>query len=251
LFFIALGLVPLAVRTGAIGPNLVGRWPLLWPFVLIGWGIGLVLRRTAAGGIGGIVAAVALGLIGGGAIATGLDGIPTLTGCGAAGSTSAAGSAHGTFTGPARMVIEFDCGTIAIGTVDGSDWMVSGNDLGSGVPAVVSNQANVIELRRPSQGTGFLGIGSDRGTWNVSLPRSPALGLDLTLNAGDGSVDLQGATVSGLNVTVNAGSLNIDASKAATLPLNAFKRDGQRGQRDDQGPSLQWDAEPLAERRQP
>jgi hypothetical protein len=222
LFFIVLGLVPLAVRAGVVDPDLVGRWPLLWPLLLIASGIGLVLRRTAVGWIGGALAAVTLGLMGGGAIATGFGNVPAFSGCGSSAAAAAGGSTHGTFTGPATVGIEFDCGSIAIGTVDGADWTVTGSDLGGRVPAVVSSDANAVELRRPGGATGFLGIGRDRATWDVSLPRSPALGLSLTLNAGDGSLDLQGATLSGLSLTVNAGSLQVDAGGARSLPTDSF-----------------------------
>jgi hypothetical protein len=222
LFFIVLGLVPLGVRGGAIDANFVSRWPLLWPVLLIGSGIGLVLRRTAAAGVGGVIVAVTLGLMGGGAIATGFDGLPTLSGCGGAGSTDAAGSAHGTFTGPASVAIEFDCGTVAIGTVAGSDWTVSGSDLGGRIAAAVASQGNAIVLRRPAHGTGFFNLGTNRASWNLSLPRSPVLELGLTLNAGDGTVDLQGATMSGIDLTVNAGSLSVNASEAASLPVDSF-----------------------------
>src|SRR4029079_17884090 len=44
IFFVLLGAIPLAVRAGLLDRALVGQWPLLWPVLLIGWGLGLLLR---------------------------------------------------------------------------------------------------------------------------------------------------------------------------------------------------------------
>lgn len=232
LFFIVLGLVPLAVQAGVIDRDVVGRWPLLWPLLLIGLGLGLVLRGTRVAWVGGTVAAVTLGLIGGGAIATGFDGLSTISGCGGARVATAFPTKQGSFARQtdAGINIEFSCGTLAVGTVDGSDWSVSGSDAtGQGpeieappVPSGDTYYDNHVTLRTGTGGGGVFDLGHGRVTWNVTIPRSRVMDLGLTLNAGTGMVSLAGASLSALDMTINAGSIRLDASEAARLPDQAF-----------------------------
>ena len=65
-FFILVGAIPLAVRGGFLDAERVVSWPSLWPVLLIGWGLGLLLRQTPIEWIGGGVTAVVLGLMAGG-----------------------------------------------------------------------------------------------------------------------------------------------------------------------------------------
>src|SRR4051794_26724231 len=71
LFFILLGGLPLAVQVGLIDQAVVNRWFVLWPLLLVGWGLSLLLRRSRIEWLGGAIAAVTLGLMAGGALATG------------------------------------------------------------------------------------------------------------------------------------------------------------------------------------
>ena len=70
-FFIVAGAVPLAVQSGAIDPAVVRRAWELWPLILIGIGLGLVLQRTRVAIVGGLVVSVTFGLIVGGWFAVG------------------------------------------------------------------------------------------------------------------------------------------------------------------------------------
>jgi hypothetical protein len=56
-----------------------------------------------------------------------------------------------------------------------------------------------------------------RVNWNVTLPRSPALALGVTLNAGEGNLNLAGASISSTTMTLNAGSLTLDLGSAAQV----------------------------------
>lgn len=58
LFFILVGAIPLATRAGLIDPELVSRWPSLWPLLLVAWGLGLLLRRTPVEWIGGALSVI-------------------------------------------------------------------------------------------------------------------------------------------------------------------------------------------------
>jgi hypothetical protein len=81
MFFIVAGAVPLLTRAGVLDPQIVGRWPTIWPLLLIAWGLGLLLRRTPLEWLGGGMSAILFGLMAGGAIASGFGGVPSFTGC--------------------------------------------------------------------------------------------------------------------------------------------------------------------------
>jgi hypothetical protein len=226
-FFILLGAVPIAVRAHAVDPDLVSRWPTLWPVLLIGWGVGLVLRGTSGQWLGGAITAITLGLMGGGAIATGFGGMPSFTGCGSGGGGTAFQSQQGTFGNAASLGVEFNCGTLAVTTADGSGWQVSGTDSGGAGPAISTDSSGAVTLKGRDRGVSF---GNARSTWDLTVPRTPNLDLGVTLNAGDGSIDLTGATISEFNLTVNAGQVTADLGSATTLPaagLNATVNAGK------------------------
>lgn len=219
LFFILLGAVPLLVRAGVVDGAIAGRWLLLWPLLLVGWGLGLVLRRTAIDWVGGAVTAITLGLMGGGLIATGFSGVPGGVGFAGCGSTEA-GAAFPTQTGsfgPAgRLDIEFDCGTLAVTTGDGSEWQVSGSDADARGPDIQRGSDAVI-FRTAAAPDSIFRFDSKRVAWAVTVPRAPQLDLGLTLNAGQGTVDLGRAHLGSVNLTLNAGTLNVALEEAASV----------------------------------
>ena len=45
-FLILAGAVPLAVRSGYLSDDQIGRLWSLWPLILVGIGVGLILGRT-------------------------------------------------------------------------------------------------------------------------------------------------------------------------------------------------------------
>jgi cell wall-active antibiotic response 4TMS protein YvqF len=220
LFFILLGFVPLAVRAGIADEKLVDQWPQLWPLILIGWGIGLVLRSTQGAWIGGAITAITLGVMGGGLITTGFAGVSWFSGCGGGGATTAFETQHGTFTDSGRMSISFDCGTIGVATAEGSDWSVGGSDPTGHGPDVTTGGGQV-ELTSPHANGNVFDVGRGRSTWNVSLPKATSLDVGLTLNAGDGTVNLSGARLTAFNLTVNAGSMRVDLASAEAVPHDA------------------------------
>lgn len=216
LFFILLGAVPLAVRAGLIDSEVAGRWLLLWPLLLIGWGLGLVLRRTRVDWVGGAVTAITLGLMGGGLIAAGFGGFPAFSSCGDRGSGTAFETQTGHFGPAAQMNLQFDCGTLAVTTGSSSDWQVSGIDADARAP-IVEGGADAITLRTPSEPGNLFRFDDRRVAWDVTVPRAPQLDFGLILNAGQGTVDLTGAHLGSVNLTVNAGTLQLLLDEAATL----------------------------------
>lgn len=213
-FFILLGAIPLAVRAGYLDAALLERWFSLWPLLLIGWGLGLVLRETPIDWLGGVVTTLTFGIMGGSFIATGIGSVPFSAGCSGGGGTAFQEQHGGLGASGGTISVELPCGQLTINGVDGAEWSVSGTAGEDGRP-VVTTSASSVEIR----GREGLHFGDDgRPTWNVDLPRETSnLGLSVTINAGTGVVNLDGLQLTDVGFTLNAGDLRVDATNVAAL----------------------------------
>ena len=227
-FLIVLGAVPLAVRGGYLDEATVRRAWELWPLILIGIGLGLMLQRTKLAAVGGLVVAITFGLLGGSLLATGMSG--PFSGCGI-GVGSGAGTPFetrtGTFGADARVDLDLSCGEVTVSPASGSGWTLAGSDEDGEGPDV-SVSADRLRVQSPERsGMGFLRGGQ---RWQVTLPEDPLLELDLSVNAGSARLDLGGAHVSDANVSVNAGDARLDLSGTQGLErLNASVNAGAAG----------------------
>ncbi|MCI0584045.1 MAG: hypothetical protein L0227_14370 [Chloroflexi bacterium] len=212
-FLIIVGAIPLLVRGGYLDRELVGDWPNLWPLLLIGWGIGLVFRRTPGELLGSAVSVIVLGVMVGGLISTGFGGIGAI-GCGDRDGGTSFGNRSGTLDANGRVDIEFNCGTLVVAAVDGSDWSISGTGPEGRGPEVDANFQSVT-IAPPDDS--FRGPFQDAAEWTINLPRTPSLDLGVTLNAGDGTIDLAGATLGSLSLTLNAGSIDFKLGESHDL----------------------------------
>ena len=60
-FFIIAGAIPLLVKAGAVPADSLSGWPSLWPLLLVGAGLSLVLRHTPLHLLGGTVSVLTAG----------------------------------------------------------------------------------------------------------------------------------------------------------------------------------------------
>ena len=151
----------------------------------------------------------------GGLIATGFGGFPAFGACGdGTGATSFGEPVRDARPNPDGSSIEFNCGSLAVRAVDGSDWSVSGTGPDGGRPDHRRRlrTRSQIKPRATTTSAGFIDASS---TWEVGVPRTPLVDLGITLNAGDGTVDMTGAHLDALNTTLNAGSLTLDLAGAS------------------------------------
>jgi hypothetical protein len=208
-FLIMAGAVPLAVRAGYLTDDQISRSWTLWPLILVGIGIGLILSRTSFEFIGGIIVAATLGLMVGGFLSSGVGAL-SAGACGQDAGTSAFPTRDGTFSASGGSVdIEADCGDVTIGVAAGDGWRVEGEDADGAGPVIEATETALHVRPSDDGGTAFLGLGK-RDTWRVTVPDAVRTDIDLRLNAGQATLDLSGALVGTVALRLNAGSATID-----------------------------------------
>jgi hypothetical protein len=212
LFFILVGAIPLATKAGLVDPDAVRAWPSLWPLLLIGWGVSLVLRRTPVEWLGGGMTAIVFGVMAGGLLATGFSGSFLSSGCGGPAEGTAFESQSGSFESTGSLKVELECGSLTLRTVDGSDWSVSGTQSDGKAPDVSVSGSNVTIA--PRDRGSFFGDDPGRADWTLAVPTSAQVGLAITVNAGEATGNLDGANLAAVNLTVNAGSARLDLAGA-------------------------------------
>jgi len=225
-FFITVGCVPLAERAGYLDPARLDRAWELWPLILVGIGLSLILRRTKAAAVGGLVVAVTLGFMVGALVAGGIPSVGGLSGCGfgtGGGNGSAFPDQAGSFGLEASADLELNCGELASTSADGTAWTVTGTSEGGRPPEVLAS-GDRLTVRSPSRSGFTAGVSGSR--WNVTLPRQASLALGMSVNAGSAQMDLAGMRVPELRVSVNAGDATVNAtglidSGSVTATVNA------------------------------
>ena len=212
-FFVVAGAVPLAIQSGLVNADVVRNFWELWPLVLIGIGLGLILQRTKAAFVGGLVIAVTFGLLVGGWFAVGFS--PGFGTCGV-GSSGTHGdpfpTQSGSFAAPASVSLDLSCGDMTVTSAGGNAWTVAGSSEGAVPPTVTAGRDLKVESPHHS-GLDF-GHAAD---WQVSLPTGVPVSLGLTGNAGSIEATLGAMQVPDLHASVNAGSATIDMAEVTGL----------------------------------
>lgn len=212
LFFILLGAVPLLVRGGYVSTDVASRAWQLWPLLIVGIGVSILLRRTSLEPISGLLTATTLGLMLGGLLAVGFGGVSI--GCGGPTGGTAFAGRTGTFDSTSASVrLELTCGDLNATTAAGSGWKLDGADRDGSGPSVDASGAN-LTVRSPDKGISFLDA---RQRWNLTLPAGPTLDLSATLNAGSGHLDLGAAALGNVDLTLNAGDIHLDLGQTTAL----------------------------------
>jgi hypothetical protein len=211
-FLIVAGLIPLAFRAGWLSASQIAGWWNLWPLVLIGIGVGLVLTRTPFEVLGSVLVAGTFGLMLGAVLAIGIAGFPGGV-CGNELGSTAYEEQTGAFDGPADVDIEFNCGQLAVTGAAGTTWTFAGSGDGEIAPEI---DADGSSLRIHGADRSFVPF-SKGENWNVTLPAGVALGLRVQLNAGDATVLLGAAELSDVDIQVNFGAIVAELGDATAL----------------------------------
>ncbi len=226
IFLLIVGAIPLAVRAGYVTVDQIGNVGSLWPLILIGIGIGVLLARTRFAFLGGILVAATFGIIVGGVFSGGVDAL----GAGACGPGSGGlmtfPARDGTIASPSASVdLELNCGDLTLSVAPGEGWRVEGEARDGTLPDI---DADDDSLRVSSHdGGGWLDGLDDRETWRVTLPGRARLDVTMDLNAGSSTMDLGAASVGALDLTLNAGAINLDM--ASVNDVGEFQIDVNAG----------------------
>jgi hypothetical protein len=214
-FLILAGAIPLLVRSGYLDADQVGRLWQLWPLILVGIGVGLILRHTRFDVVGGLIVAATVGLMVGGVLAVGVGTISTGF-CGSDDGSVAFPSRDGTLAGSAAVQIQLDCGQMTVGVAPGSAWRVAGTDADGIGPTIDSTDGSLSVRSRAGRGAPFFGFGA-RDTWQIAIPDASTMDVELRVDAGSATVDLGGASLGALDVQQDAGSATVDLGEVKAI----------------------------------
>lgn len=214
IFLIILGGIPLLHQQGLIQTDALRAGPSLWPLIIVGIGLGLLLRETAIDWAGGLLVAATAGVIGGSLLATGGGFTTGICSGDAAGPPLRV--ADGTMTGGGAISVDLPCGDLDIDTAPGDGWTVQAAS-GDARQPDVAVEGDTIRIDAEG-GRGFVfGPVTGRAAWTVTVPRDPTIGLWASLNAGEAVIDLEGAHLDELRIEMNAGSARVAAGGLADL----------------------------------
>jgi len=211
-FLIVAGLIPLAVRAGWLSASQIAGWWNLWPLILIGIGVGLVLTRTPFEVLGSVLVAGTFGLMLGAGLAIGIAGFPGGV-CGNEVGSTAYEEQTGVFDGPADVDIEFNCGKLDVAGADGATWTFAGSGDAEVAPDV---EADGGSLRIRGAERSFVPL-SKGERWNITLPEDVPLGVRVQLNAGDATVQPGAVELTGVDIQVNFGAIVAGLGDATAL----------------------------------
>ena len=208
-FFIVLGSVPLAYHRGIVSQATLADAGRLWPLILVGIGLGLVLARTPASFVGGLTVAAIFGLILGSFFTVG----PNI-GCSGNSNDTRNVSGSGAFNGSADISLTLQCGTATINASPDSQWRIDTATTGGGEARIVSTSSSVVATSRDDGWQWAGGRGRGRGRWNIQIPGNVPTSLSATINGGDATYNISAVALSSANFSLNAGAMHVDLSGA-------------------------------------
>lgn len=215
LFLICLGAVPLAVQLNVISSDTAASLLRLWPLILIGIGLGLMLRFSRFQALGGFVVAATFGVLVGTFFAAGFPSISAA--CTGEQPTGAPINRTGTASGTLDLNAEFTCGEMTLSREGSGTWSVEART-GGETPTIESGASS---LRLKSVTATRWPFGNDqRETWQVVLPTDVTLSANVTANAAKVNAVLGNGPIGSLNLTYNASDGRIDLSGGSTATLN-------------------------------
>jgi hypothetical protein len=212
LFLVTIGLVMVAVRQGLIPVDTARRAWNLWPLLLIGVGLSIILAGRPGTWVGGVIVAMTFGTMVGAIAGTGAV-LPIGLCSGNRDHGTAFAQASGDLSASATVSIEQDCGDLHVATAPGARWTLGGVSSDGRPPAI---KASPGELRITTGSGGPFDLGGSTA-WDLTIPTAPAVALDVQANAGDAQLHLAGANLASVSVQRNAGSVAIDLRETAAV----------------------------------
>lgn len=216
-FLLIVGAIPLAVRAGYLTEDQIRNVGSLWPLILIGIGVGILLARTRYAFVGGILVAATFGVIVGGVLSGGVEGL----GAGACGPGGGNMTAFETREGPltestGSVDLHMNCGDVTLAVGAGNTWRIEGEGRDGQGPSVNADNDS-LRISSHDGGRGWFDGLNDSEIWRVTLPESVRLDFSMDLNAGGSTLDLGGASIDRFDLTLNAGSVTLDMGSVSEI----------------------------------
>jgi hypothetical protein len=231
LLLIPLGGIPLLVRGGYLDASAFADVGRLWPLLLVGLGLAILLGRGRAGLAITVILALVLGVAGGAALASGGSWLGAFGSCVGTPPATDHLTNGGALDPPGKVDLRLDCGEATIGPATANAWTLGADYRGN--PPIVTASGSSLRIASPDL------PGDHYQHWAVGLPTASTRELDLTANAAKASLDLAGMTLDRLDAEVNAADLRIDGGHAATarvdISINAGRARVTLGQGPTQG----------------
>lgn len=215
IFLICVGAVPLAVQLNVIDRDTATSLLRLWPLILIGIGLGLLLRFSRAQALGGFVVAATFGVLVGVFFAAGF---PSAAGVCNGNQTGPSTTRNGTVSGNLDLEVELTCGEMSVSRAPGGTWSVDVR--AGGETPLIEGSGSQLRLRSVTGQRWPFGS-DERESWQVVLPAESSLSGNLTVNAGTLNATLGNGPIGSLNATYNAADGWLDLSGTGSAALNA------------------------------
>jgi hypothetical protein len=206
LFLLLLGGIPLLVRAGVLDSGLFADAWRLWPLILVGIGLTILVGHRRAGATITVILALVLGVAAGGALAAGSIPFTNVGDCVATREPMERVTQDGAFDAPASIDLDLDCGALAVTTTATSTWSLDAAHLGA--PPTVTATGSALSVIAPEQ------AGAHRQEWTLALPADATRTVAVVANAATATFDLRGTALDRLQAELNAGDLRLDASQA-------------------------------------
>lgn len=214
--FVLLGGIPLAERSGLIDAQRLSDVGRLWPLLLIAIGVAIVVARTRLSLLGTVAAALVIGGLAGSALAYGAGWALDITDCtGGKTGTLERSSQNGTFSGPADVQLQLNCGVVDLQagplTTSLGGWSLDARTRDA-APAV-SATGTSLRIESPENT-------ARRQEWTLFLPREDLRSISVEANAGAADLDVTGALLQSLSIQANAADTRIMAADADIASLD-------------------------------
>lgn len=210
---IGIGILFLLNNMGLIQVNFWRLASTLWPVVLIGIGLDMLIGRRSTGGSLLALLLTALFLVGG-ALFVGVG--PATISRGEAteiryapGSVTEADIRISTSTGRLTVGTLADAGVLVAGTV-----RLAGNEE---VREESSEEDGKALYRLSSEGVGAVGVAGNESLWDLHINGEVPTNLDINTGAGEAELNLERARLTGLNVDLGIGATTITLPRSGTF----------------------------------
>ena len=221
-FLVCLGIVPLGVQLGLIQAREAASLLRLWPLILVGKGLSLVLSLSRYRDVGRVLSGGVSGLVLGVFFAAGFGSAAFF--CSGDQAQAAPLSQTGSFGPSAQVGLELTCGKVSVTRSADASWTVRTDAAGS-APSITADNGSLVVRSNAAANVTPLGASSNE-LWQIDLPAQTAVSAGVTLTAAVGDIRLGPGNLGNVSTTLNGARADLDLRDVAgadymTATLNA------------------------------